>query len=77
VVPLEQLDQASFAADMLFNGTAEQNWPRKTGADAWFNFRNCDRFEVEEQSFMLSGDEVLTVLTVPADGLGGIPAEAP
>jgi len=68
--PLEQLDRASFAADMLFNGTAEQNWPRKVGADAWFNFRNCDRFEVEEQSFMLSGDEVLTVLTVPADGLG-------
>jgi Zn-dependent peptidase ImmA (M78 family) len=68
--PLEQLDRASFAADMLFNGAAEQNWPRKIGADAWFNFRNCDRFEVEEQSFMLPGDEVLTVLTVPGNGLG-------
>jgi hypothetical protein len=30
--------------------------PRKIGADAWFDFRNCDRFEVEEQSFMLRGD---------------------
>jgi hypothetical protein len=68
--PAEQLDRATFAADMLFNGAAEQNWPRKVGADAWFNFRNCDRFEVEEQSFMLPGDEVLTVLTIPADGLG-------
>jgi hypothetical protein len=48
--PAEQLDRATFAADMLFNGAAEQNWPRKVGADAWFNFRNCDRFEVEEQS---------------------------
>jgi Zn-dependent peptidase ImmA (M78 family) len=67
--PVEKLDRATFAADMLFNGTAEQNWPRKMGADAWFNFRNCDRFEVEEQSFMLPGDEVLTVLTIPAEGL--------
>jgi hypothetical protein len=68
--PHEQLDRATFAADMLFNGAAEQNWPRKIGADAWFDFRNCDRFEVEEQSFMLPGDEVLTVLTVPENALG-------
>jgi hypothetical protein len=47
-----------------------QNWPRKIGADAWFNFRNCDRFDIEEQSFMLPGEEVLTVLTIPEDGLG-------
>jgi Zn-dependent peptidase ImmA (M78 family) len=67
--PLEQLDRASFAADVLFNGTAEENWPRKVGADAWFKFHNCDRFEVEEQSFMVSNDEVLTVLTIPANGL--------
>jgi Zn-dependent peptidase ImmA (M78 family) len=67
--PADQLDRATFAADMLFNGAAEQNWPRKMGADAWFNFRNCDRFEVEEQSFMLPGDEMLTILTVPANGL--------
>jgi len=68
--PLEQLDRATFAADMLFNGAAEQNWPRKIGADAWFNFRNCDRFDIEEQSFMLPGEEVLTVLTIPGHGLG-------
>jgi hypothetical protein len=55
---------------MLFNGGSEQNWPRKVGADAWFDFRNCDRFEVEEQSFMLPGDEVLTVLLIPEKGLG-------
>lgn len=27
--PLGQLDRDSFAADMLFNGTTEENWPRK------------------------------------------------
>lgn len=67
--PLEQLDRATFAADMLFNGGAEQPWPRKMGADAWFNFKNCDRFEVEEQSFMLPNEEVLTILTIPEEGL--------
>jgi hypothetical protein len=69
-VPLEQLDRATFAADMLFNGASEQTFPRKMGADSWFEFRNCDRFEIQEQSFMLPGPEVLTVLTIPADGLG-------
>jgi Zn-dependent peptidase ImmA (M78 family) len=68
--PLEQLDRATFAADMLFNGAAEQVWPRKIGADAWFDFRNCDRYEIQEQSFMQPGPEVLTVLTIPGDGLG-------
>jgi hypothetical protein len=68
--PLDHLDQESFAADMLLNGASEQNWPRKIGADAWFGFRNCDRFEIEEQSFKLPGEQVLTVLIVPEQGLG-------
>ncbi len=34
-------------------------------ADAWFGFKGCDRFEVEEQSFRLPGDEILTVLKLP------------
>lgn len=68
--PLDQLDHDTFTSEMLFHGGAEQTWPRKVGADAWFGFRNCDRFEVEEQSFKLPGQEVLTILTIPADGLG-------
>jgi hypothetical protein len=55
----------TFAADMLFNGAAEQNFPRKMPADAWFDFKGCDRHEVEEQSFLLPDDEVLTVLKLP------------
>jgi hypothetical protein len=51
--PLDHPDRATFASDMLFNGAAEQTFPRKMGADAWFDFRNCDRFEIQEQSFML------------------------
>jgi Zn-dependent peptidase ImmA (M78 family) len=51
--PSDALDRHSFAADMLYTGASEQNFPRKTGADAWFDFRNSDRFEVQEQSFLL------------------------
>lgn len=68
--PVARLDRATFAADLLFNGATEQRWPSKVGADAWFDFRNCDRFEIEEQSFLLPGSEVLTVLTIPETGLG-------
>jgi hypothetical protein len=67
--PLDQLDRESFAADMLFNGGAEQSRPRKIGADAWFGFRNCDRFEVEEQSFLLPEDRILTILTLPEESI--------
>jgi hypothetical protein len=38
-------NRSAFAADMLFNGAAEQNFLRKI-----FDY---DRFEVEEQSFLL------------------------
>jgi Zn-dependent peptidase ImmA (M78 family) len=68
--PSDQFDPATFAADMLFKGAAEQTWPRKIGADAWFGFCNCDRFEIEEQSFLLTREEVLTLLTIPEHGLG-------
>ena len=53
------------------NTAAEQNCPRKVGADAaWFGFRNCDRFEVEEQSFLMPRNEVLTLFIIPEQGLG-------
>jgi Zn-dependent peptidase ImmA (M78 family) len=63
--PLRALDQQTFAADMLFNDASEENFPRKMPADAWFDFKGSDRFEVTEQSFLLPGEEILTVLTLP------------
>ena len=50
---------------MLFNGAGEQTFPRKMPADAWFDFKGSDRFEIEEQSFLLPADEILTVLKLP------------
>ena len=63
--PTKTLDRQTFAADMLFNGAAEQNFPRNMPADAWFDFKGCDRHEIEEQSFLLPDDEILTILKLP------------
>ncbi|MDR3422493.1 MAG: ImmA/IrrE family metallo-endopeptidase [Xanthobacteraceae bacterium] len=68
--PREDLDADSFAFGILHAGNGEDTFPRKNGAGAWFEFRNVDRYEVLEQSFPLPNDEVLTVLTVPEEGLG-------
>jgi Zn-dependent peptidase ImmA (M78 family) len=68
-VPLQQLDRQTFAGEMLFNGTAEQNFPRKMPADAWFDVRGGEDLEVEEQSFLLPNEEVLTVLRLPDEAV--------
>ena len=67
--PNKELDHESFAFELLFGGASEGNYPRKIGADAWFDFRGADRYEVWEQSFLLPGHEVLTMLILPEEGL--------
>jgi Zn-dependent peptidase ImmA (M78 family) len=68
--PSDDLSPDSFAFELLFNDAAESTFPRKVGGGAWFGFRNADRYEVQEQSFRLPDDEVLTLLIIPEDGLG-------
>lgn len=63
------LDRESFAYDLLFSNADEQKWPRKIGADAWFDFRGCDRYEIEEQSFWVARDQIISILTIPDEGL--------
>lgn len=67
--PSDTLDRESYAGHMLFDGEAEQNFPRKTPAEAWFSFKGCDRSEVEEQSFLLPNDEILTILKLPDEAV--------
>jgi len=67
--PRADLDPDSFAFDMLFKRSSESSHPRKMGAGAWFDFRNCERYEVQEQSFMLPDAQTLTLLTIPEDGI--------
>ena len=65
--PRDDLDPDSFAFDTLFKGVKENSNPRKIGAGAWFEFRNVDRFEISEQSFLLPNEEILTLLILPFD----------
>lgn len=67
--PRPDLDHESFAFEMLFGSAGERTFPRKTGADAWFDFRRVDRFEIQEQSFRLPNDELLTLLILPDTAL--------
>lgn len=62
--PLEQLDSASFAFDVLFGKKADCPSPRKVGADAWFDFRGADRYELREQTIRTGDDEVLSLLLI-------------
>ena len=68
-VPAKQLDRQTFAAEMLFNGAAEQNFPRKMPADAWFDVRRGEDLQVEEQSFLLPNEEILTILKLPDEAV--------
>jgi hypothetical protein len=59
------LDHQTFAHELLSGRSGEDRFPRKIGADAWFDFKKCDRFEIQEQSMSLPNGEVLSVLTIP------------
>jgi hypothetical protein len=62
--PREELDCESYAFDILHGTSSEQPSPRKIGADAWFDRYDADRYEIQEQSFKVSDDEILTILTL-------------
>jgi Zn-dependent peptidase ImmA (M78 family) len=63
--PKEELDPESPAFDLLFRGGREDGIPRKIGADAWFDFRGAERYQIQEQSFSLPSNEILTLLVLP------------
>ncbi len=67
--PKEDLDPESPAFDLLFRGGREDGIPRKIGAEAWFDFRGADRYEIQEQSFSLPNAEILTLLILPESAL--------
>lgn len=62
--PQEQLDPDSFAFDVLFGKKPDCPSPRKIGADAWFDRRGADQYEIYEQTIRIGGDEVLTLLLI-------------
>jgi hypothetical protein len=38
--------------------------PRRIGADAWFDRRDAERFEVHEQTMRTSPEETLTLVAI-------------
>lgn len=61
--PKGDLDSESFAFELLHNASAvDEGYPRKIGADAWFDNRTAERYEITEQSFRLPGEGVVTIL---------------
>ena len=49
---------------MLFGNKPDDPIPRKIGADAWFDRREAERFEVHEQTFRTGPDEILTLVLI-------------
>jgi hypothetical protein len=62
--PQESLDADCFAFGVLFGGGPDDSVPRRIGADAWFDRWDAPKFEVQEQTFRTSLDEVLTLLLI-------------
>jgi Zn-dependent peptidase ImmA (M78 family) len=61
--PRDDLDHESSSFPLLFGKGAEEKFPRRIGADAWFDQRDAANFELLEQSFALPDNNVCTILT--------------
>jgi hypothetical protein len=67
--PRKDLAAESFAFGVLFGHKAEDKFPRKIGADAWFDRAEAERYEVREQTIQTGDDEILTLVTVSDDDM--------
>lgn len=59
--PKADLDRDSYAFDIL-HGDTKRSRRVLIGADAWFDRRGADRFELYEQTQKISDDEILSIL---------------
>ena len=59
--PKESPDSETYAFDLSFNANKSASGPHKVGADAWFDRRSADRFELIEDSVRV-GDCVYSIL---------------
>lgn len=63
--PRDDLDPDSYAFGLLFGNDSDQTKPRSIGAHAWFNRRNAERYEIQEQSVRSMDGETLSLLLIP------------
>jgi hypothetical protein len=62
--PQDSLDADSFAFGIQFGGRPDDPMPRRIGADAWFDRRDAERFEVHEQTMRTGPEETLTLVVI-------------
>lgn len=67
--PAAELHHDSYAFDLLHNAGPEQSSPRRIGADAFFDRREAERFEVEEQSFRVGEQQIVTLIHFRDDAM--------
>jgi hypothetical protein len=67
--PRDTLDAESFAMSVLYSQKSDIAFPRKIGADAWFDRREAERYEVLEQSVRTAPEEVLTLILLTDAGM--------
>lgn len=64
--PQKELDEDSIAFDRLF-GNKDRIRSQKINADAWFDRRGSERFEIVEDAIRISSSQVLTILWLEND----------
>lgn len=67
--PQRGLDADSSAFRVLFGKAPDDPHGRKIGADAWFDRRFADRYEMLEQTIRSGPNEVMTLLTIIDDSM--------
>ena len=65
--PRADLAAESFAFDVLFGAHEEDKFPRKIGADAWFDRWDAERYDVHEQTIRTGDEEILTLVRIDDD----------
>jgi hypothetical protein len=54
---------------VLFGRQSDNACPRKIGADAWFDRREAERYEVLEQNVRIGEGEVLSLILLTDTGM--------
>jgi IrrE N-terminal-like domain len=62
--PQNDLDVESCAFGIQFGGNIDYPTQRKIGADAWFDRRDADHFEIQEQTVRTGPEETLTIISI-------------
>src|SRR3546814_10026657 len=66
--PRDEIDSDSDALDVL-HGTKDRTRRSLIGADAWFDRREAERYEVYEQNVRMSTGDALSLVVIKSSGM--------